>query len=279
MNVKIKQQAPIEFVDRIKAKMEVENLGITQLARKLGVSHPTMTELITYGNKPSFDTCMALSEWLGISPVSALRAAGLLPASGGEKITKDDWEHMLQQLTPEEQDEIYSIMDMKIKRRHGKTWIYLACRHEPESHIKIRYQPALVIVADAVILALKNYRDHPVNTEEIIKKYEHRIEEQRLIRQRVQAAYESGKVYTEEEAHKKIVAIETEIDRLLRAQDRATQQQNAKAAIKQIANQDLDRLRTWIIGDDPRKVNFFLTNLCEKIIFTPTQKARIIWRD
>lgn len=117
MNVKIKQQAPVEFVERIKAKMDVENLGVTQLARKLGVSHPTMTELITYGNKPSFDTCMALSEWLGISPVSTLRVAGLLPQEGGEKITREDWEYMLQQLTPEEQDEIYSIMELKIKRR------------------------------------------------------------------------------------------------------------------------------------------------------------------
>ena len=162
--------------------------------------------------------------------------------------------------------------------RHGSKWVYLSCRHEPDSHISIRYEAALAIVADAVVLALKNYRDKPVKTDPA-EKYEQRIEEQRLMRKRVQDAFERGKVYTEEEAHKKIVAIETEIDRLLRAQNRVTQQQSAKESLQQIASQDLDRLRTWITGDDPHQVNFFLTNLCEKIIFTPTHKARVIWRD
>jgi len=99
------------------------------------------------------------------------------------------------------------------------------------------------------------------------------------MRKRVQDAYERGKVYTDAEAHTKIVAIETEIDRLIRAQDRAAQQQRKKAALLQFASQDLIRLRSWIIGDDAHKVNIFLSNLCEKIILTPTQKARVIWRD
>jgi hypothetical protein len=41
----------------IKSKMATENLGIRELARKIGVSHPTVSEVVTYGNMPSFNTC------------------------------------------------------------------------------------------------------------------------------------------------------------------------------------------------------------------------------
>ena len=80
--------APTEFVAKIKAKMNEQNLGIRELARKLGVSHPTVTELVTYGKKPSFDTCLALAEWLGQSPESTLAEAGLLPNKSDLSLSK-----------------------------------------------------------------------------------------------------------------------------------------------------------------------------------------------
>ena len=74
------KQIRSEFLQIIKTRMKDENLGIRELARKIGVSHPTITEIVTYGNMPSFDTCNKLSKWLNISEETGLRKSGLLPS-------------------------------------------------------------------------------------------------------------------------------------------------------------------------------------------------------
>lgn len=97
--------------------MDIEGLGVSQLARKLGVSHPTVIELVTHGKKPSLDTCIALAKWLKQSDVSVLREAGLLPPGPSDDINFDDWKFLLSQMTPEERDEMREISIMKIDRR------------------------------------------------------------------------------------------------------------------------------------------------------------------
>ena len=97
--------------------MEAENLGVTQLARKIKVSHPTITELVTYGGKPSFDTCVALSAWLKQPPILTLREAGLLPSDGDDQVKFEDWQYLLAQITPDEQEEIRQFIELKIERR------------------------------------------------------------------------------------------------------------------------------------------------------------------
>jgi len=81
------KQVRSEFLQMIKTKMKEENLGIRELARRIGVSHPTITDIITYGNMPSFDTCIKLSKWLNISEETGLRRSGLLPLEPDS----DDW--------------------------------------------------------------------------------------------------------------------------------------------------------------------------------------------
>jgi len=81
------KQVRSEFLQMIKAHMKEENLGIRELARRIGVSHPTITDIVTYGNMPSFDTCNKLSKWLNISEEAGLRKSGLLPL----KPDTDEW--------------------------------------------------------------------------------------------------------------------------------------------------------------------------------------------
>jgi len=81
------KQVRAEFLQMIKARMKEENLGIRELARRIGVSHPTITDIVTYGNMPSFDTCNKLSKWLNISEEAGLRKSGLLPL----KPDTDEW--------------------------------------------------------------------------------------------------------------------------------------------------------------------------------------------
>lgn len=116
MNVTIKQ-APAEFVQKVKDRMDTQNLGVSQLARILHVSHPTVTELVTYGKRPSFDTCMALAIWLEQSPILTLREAGLLPPGLDDEIRFEDWKYLINQLDPEDDAEMKQIAKLKIERK------------------------------------------------------------------------------------------------------------------------------------------------------------------
>lgn len=81
------KKANPEFVKAIKDKMDTDNVGIRELARIVKVSHPTITDIVTYGNMPSFDTCIALSGWLNVPEEVGLRMSGLLKP----KQTYDEW--------------------------------------------------------------------------------------------------------------------------------------------------------------------------------------------
>lgn len=141
----------------------------------------------------------------------------------------------------------------------------------------MRYERVLEIVADAVVKELKAYKSNPGSLK--VPDFDRQIQEQHKLRLRVQQGYEATPpLYTLQAAQKRIVAIETEIDRLQRAQVRAAQQHHQKQAMLKFAEQDLDRMRNWIINDDPATVNVFLTSLCEKVILTPAGKATVKWR-
>jgi transcriptional regulator with XRE-family HTH domain len=111
------KQAPVEFVEKVKARMNEENIGVRDLAKILGVSPPTVTELVTHGNRPSVDTCIALAKWLKQSDVTILREAGVLPPDLSNGINLEDWKHLLAQSLPEEEEETKQILTMKIDRR------------------------------------------------------------------------------------------------------------------------------------------------------------------
>lgn len=111
------QMSSIDFPAWLQEEINKRDWRPTDLAKRARISDAAVSRILRGERKADTDTLLAFSEVFSISPITIFRKAGLLPDTGGEKITKDDWEHMLQQLTPEEQDEIYSIMDMKIKRR------------------------------------------------------------------------------------------------------------------------------------------------------------------
>lgn len=90
------KQAPVEFIRKIKTRMNEQNLGVSELARRIGVSHPTVIDLVTYGKKPSFNTCIALSTWLNQSPVLTLQEAGLLPPETIDDKFVEQADHIIQ---------------------------------------------------------------------------------------------------------------------------------------------------------------------------------------
>jgi hypothetical protein len=58
---------------------------------------------------------ISIAKALNISPITIFRKAGILP-DVVEQVSMDDWQHLLDQLSPEEQEEIRQIAILKIER-------------------------------------------------------------------------------------------------------------------------------------------------------------------
>lgn len=168
-----------------------------------------------------------------------------------------------------------AVCGSRIDRHGSKGYIYAACR-SADSHVHLPYASALTLVIDQVIHDLETYkRAAVVHSNE--QTYQHEIDRLTQRRSRIQEGYKN-ELYTAAEAKKEIVAVETEIDLLTRKRDRAAVLDHQRAAMLQLAHQDLARLRVWLLNDDPTQVNHFLTSLCERVTISPQQEIKVFWR-
>lgn len=97
---------------------ELANRGWSrsEAARRGNVSPSMFDKVINGYSKPGIRFLDGIAQAFGISPVIVYRKAGLLPDVNTDKITFGDWQGLLAQLTPEEQEEIRQIAVMKIER-------------------------------------------------------------------------------------------------------------------------------------------------------------------
>lgn len=97
---------------------EREKRGWSQsdLSRYSGLHRAIISKIETNVSTPSVETYILLAQAFKISPITIFRKAGLLP-EGGELASFDDWQFLIGQLPPEEQEEVRQIIEMKIDRR------------------------------------------------------------------------------------------------------------------------------------------------------------------
>jgi transcriptional regulator with XRE-family HTH domain len=108
--------APKEFIDWLNIEIKKRNLGIRETASKVGVSHPTNSDIVTNGKKPSLDTVLKLAKAFEKSPVFLARLAGLIPPEPEYIPLLDEWNSVFYELTPEDQQEILEIARMKANK-------------------------------------------------------------------------------------------------------------------------------------------------------------------
>lgn len=163
--------------------------------------------------------------------------------------------------------------------RHGKgRYMYYYCRG-PKTHIEaLHVDTALEMVAEEFVKALQRLQSQASTPQQNDEGYQREIIRLTNLRRKVQEGYEK-EIYTEAEARTKIVAIETDLERVEFKRQHSAQQQQKKEALLAFARQDLSQIREWIMNDDPAQVNHFLTTLCKRIIVTPKHKLKIEWRD
>lgn len=105
------------FSDWLRSELDKRNWSQSDLSRYSGIS-PTQIGRIFSGERSlGLESLVALAKALGISPITIMRKLGLLSNSGGEDVKFDDWEFLLNQMSPEDQEELRQIAEMKIDRR------------------------------------------------------------------------------------------------------------------------------------------------------------------
>ena len=110
------QMSEIDFPQWLQNQLDAKNWRVKDLAKHSHISDAAVSRVLNAQRKADTDTLLAFAEALNISPITMFRQAGKLP-EGGDQASFEDWQHLLTQLLPEEQEEVRQIMEMKIERR------------------------------------------------------------------------------------------------------------------------------------------------------------------
>jgi transcriptional regulator with XRE-family HTH domain len=100
----------------VKLEMEKRGLSIREFAKLVGVSHPTISDILN-GEEPSYDVCKKLAPILNLPLEKVLRAAGLLPPVPPDTEYQEEFLYLLAQLPPEERQEILDLLRFKAERK------------------------------------------------------------------------------------------------------------------------------------------------------------------
>ena len=108
----------IRFSDWLNEQMQEHGWSQSDLARSSGLSRQVISYYLSDKSKsPDKDALQKLAHAFKISPITIFRKAGLLPSEGGEHASFEDWQYLLNQLTPDEEEEMRQIVELKIERR------------------------------------------------------------------------------------------------------------------------------------------------------------------
>jgi transcriptional regulator with XRE-family HTH domain len=119
------------FLQWLDAEEKAKGWTDYELSKKAGISHSMLSRARNDLLPPKWDALVKLAVALDRSPITAFRAAGLLPPGPVDEITFDDWKFLLEQLEPAEQEELRQIAVLKIERRKKQEQSARAANFKP----------------------------------------------------------------------------------------------------------------------------------------------------
>lgn len=110
--------------------MQINNLGIRETARRAGISHPLISDILN-GGKPSLETCSVLAGLFKTPPEQVLRLAGLLPPKAHKDIIQERADFLMERLSPAKQQQAVEYLEFLVSREE-----------KGEEHDRSHRQPA-----------------------------------------------------------------------------------------------------------------------------------------
>ena len=126
----------INFGAWLKKQREDRELSQSDLARLSGLHRQIINKTEAGVSDPALKTYIALSNALNISLISILRAAGELPPGVDDDIKWEDWKHLINQLTPQEEQNIKLMTEVTIERRQKAEQSARSAKFKPGKVVK-----------------------------------------------------------------------------------------------------------------------------------------------
>lgn len=105
----------LEFKDWVLEIMDDDNLGVREFARRVGVSHPTISDILA-GGKPSLKTVEAIAKYKRMPVSSVLQIAKIIqPPKMGDGA--DELVHINEMLNRENQEDVLDYAKLKLKKQ------------------------------------------------------------------------------------------------------------------------------------------------------------------
>lgn len=120
----------MEFVDWLQRTIEESGLTYREIARRskrlghAGISHASISRVLSYDQKITADFCQAIARGLGMDVETVYRKAGLLPSVPEEKRERSELLDLFDTLSNEEQKRVLRLVRaMHRANREEKTSI------------------------------------------------------------------------------------------------------------------------------------------------------------
>jgi len=96
---------------------------MNELAQQAGLSSGGVADVLNQKANPGFRFCKAIAKAFDVPPENVLRLAGLLPPKPEETATVNEFVYMINQLPPEEQEELLLVAKAWIEGRERQRGI------------------------------------------------------------------------------------------------------------------------------------------------------------
>ena len=98
------------LVDWLTEEIEDRGWSLRELGRRSGLSHATISNILSSQTKPGLDFCIGIARALDVSAESVLRRADLLPRRTEETEARREMLYLFDQLTEETQETVITML-------------------------------------------------------------------------------------------------------------------------------------------------------------------------
>ena len=101
----------------LKHELKLRGWSMREMARRTGVSHTAIINLVNGRTNPSAQFCLQIAEALQMPPEEIYRSAGLLPSSTPEEASLLEANYLFARLSESEQETVLTIMRALAEKR------------------------------------------------------------------------------------------------------------------------------------------------------------------
>ncbi len=122
----------IDFPKWLQEQLDIREWRPTDLARKANLSDAAVSRVLKSERKADIDTLMSFAVAFKISPMAILRKAFDFPEGENEDEVKwEDWKHLINQMTPQEEQNIKRMTEVTIESRQKSDKVERAKKFKP----------------------------------------------------------------------------------------------------------------------------------------------------